>query len=153
MSVPSQPQAAEYHWMITYLVPKVGGFDFRQKSGVCQPDGRTRSVMFEVLAQRIMDEDGLTVEAFSTVFFGLEPNRLDGQEPEPTPASVHALQERADRERRDFAWLHQCGHLNHGYWDDRSVCGGCRFSVEKADEVDGHYRLVPVEGLSEEGQT
>jgi len=30
------------------------------------------------------------------------------------------------------------------------VCGGCRFSVEKADEVDGHYRLVPVEGLGDE---
>ena len=69
-----------------------------------------------------------------------------------TPADAHALQEQADRERRDFAWLHQCGHLNHGYWDDRSVCGGCRFSVEHADEVDGHYRLVPVEGLDDEGQ-
>jgi hypothetical protein len=70
----------------------------------------------------------------------------------PTPASVHALDQQADRERQGFAWLHHCGHLNHGYWDDRSVCGGCRFSVEKAGHVDAHYRLVPVEGLSDEEQ-
>lgn len=73
--------------------------------------------------------------------------------PEPgTPAHAHLLQRQADRERRDFAWLHHCGHLNHGYWTDRSTCGGCRFSVERAGEVDAHYRLVPVEGLDDEEQ-
>ncbi|MFF0864182.1 hypothetical protein ACFYUV_20655 [Nonomuraea sp. NPDC003560] len=63
--------------MITYLVPKLGGFYFRQKSGLCQPEGRTRGEMFEVLAQQVMDEDGLAVADFSVVYFGLEPNRLD----------------------------------------------------------------------------
>jgi hypothetical protein len=67
--------------------------------------------------------------------------------PPSTPAHAHAVQEQADRERLDFAWLHNCGHLNHGYWHDRSVCGGCRFSVEHADDVEAHYRLVPVERL------
>lgn len=70
----------------------------------------------------------------------------------PTPADAHALQEQADRERRDFAWLHQCGVLNHGYWSPGSMCTGCRFSVDKADHVDAHYRLVPVEGLGDEGR-
>jgi hypothetical protein len=69
-----------------------------------------------------------------------------------TPAHAHETQEHADRERRDFAWLHHCGHLNHGYWHSRNSCGGCRFSVEHANEVEAHYRLVEVEGLSDEGQ-
>lgn len=78
--------------------------------------------------------------------------RERGTIPPATPADAHALQEQADRERRDFAWLHHCGHLNHGYWHPRNSCGGCRFSVEHADEVEGHYRLVEVEGLSDEEQ-
>ncbi|MFI7448108.1 hypothetical protein ACIBQX_11470 [Nonomuraea sp. NPDC049714] len=80
------------------------------------------------------------------------PEGASVHEPEPTPASVHKLQQQADRERQEFAWLHHCGTLNHGYWHDDAVCGGCRFSVEKASHVDAHYRLVPVEGLSDEGQ-
>ena len=76
----------------------------------------------------------------------------DVHEPEPTPASAHALRGRAEQERNQFAWLHHCGTLNHGYWHDDAMCGGCRFSVEKASHVDAHYRLVPVEGLSDEGQ-
>ena len=71
--------SAEYHWMISYIVPKTaGGFDFRQKSGVCQPRGRTRSEMFTTLASQVIDEDGIAVADFSVVYFGLEPNRLDG---------------------------------------------------------------------------
>lgn len=69
-----------------------------------------------------------------------------------TPAHAHAVQAQAESERRGFAWLHHCGVLNHGYWHDRSVCGGCRFSVEHANEVEAHYRLVSVEGLSDERQ-
>jgi hypothetical protein len=72
-----QPPSVEYHWMITYLVPTVGGFNFRQKSGRCHPGSRTRSEMFEALAQQIMDEDGLTLADFSVVYFGMEPNSLD----------------------------------------------------------------------------
>lgn len=79
MSAQLQP-ALDYHWMITYVVPKMGGFDFRQRSGVCQPGGRTRSEMFEALARQVMDEDGLTVAGFAVAYFGLEPNKLDAGE-------------------------------------------------------------------------
>ncbi|MFN2636868.1 MAG: hypothetical protein ABR585_07580 [Gemmatimonadaceae bacterium] len=65
-----------------------------------------------------------------------------------TPATAHELHRQADRETGKLAWLHQCGHLNQGYWHDGSVCGSCRFSVEHAREVTEHYRLVPVEVLT-----
>lgn len=70
----------------------------------------------------------------------------------PTPVSVHALDRQADQERQGFAWLHHCGHLNSGYWSSRAMCGGCRSEVAKSSHVDAHYRLVPVEGLRDEGQ-
>ena len=80
----------------------------------------------------------------------LLPEAASVHEPQPTPASVHKLLGQAESERRGFAWLHHCGALNHGYWHHRSVCGGCRFSVERANEVEAHYRLVPVEGLPDD---
>lgn len=69
-----------------------------------------------------------------------------------TPARANELQTQADRESWQLAWLCGCGTLNRGYWTNDSVCGGCRFSVERSAGVDGHYRLVPVEGLSDEEQ-
>lgn len=65
------------------------------------------------------------------------------------PEQAHQLRRQADEARQGFAWLHNCGHLNQGYWHDRSVCGGCRFSVEDAEDVEAHYRLEPVEGLGD----
>lgn len=47
-------------------------------------------------------------------------------------------------ETHGMAWLHQCGHLNQGAWDDDAMCGGCRFSVERPEDVQAHYRLVVV---------
>ncbi|MFN2636856.1 MAG: hypothetical protein ABR585_07515 [Gemmatimonadaceae bacterium] len=47
-------------------------------------------------------------------------------------------------ETHGMAWLHHCGHLNPGGWNNRSVCAGCRFSAEHADEVDAHYVLTVV---------
>jgi len=49
------------------------------------------------------------------------------------------------------AWVHHCGHLNSGDYDDQStrlgehaVCGGCRSEVKRDSEVVGKFRLVPV---------
>lgn len=74
---PSEPAELDtYHWMITFVVPTETGFDVRQRSGTCQPNGRTRSEMFEALAQEVMDSDGIAVHEFSVMFFGLEPNDI-----------------------------------------------------------------------------
>lgn len=88
--VQRQASPVEYHWMITYIVATRTGFDFRQKSGLCQPGSRTRNEMFADLALKVADEDGLTVADFSVVYFGLEPNKLDRHaEPSPPPPEVH----------------------------------------------------------------
>ncbi|MFB4284872.1 hypothetical protein ACBJ59_57060 [Nonomuraea sp. MTCD27] len=41
------------------------------------------------------------------------------------------------------AWLHHCGELNLGTWSDRAVCGGCRYAVGHAEDVE-QFRLVRV---------
>ncbi len=66
-----------------------------------------------------------------------------------TPANAKALEDRLEAENAQLAWLHQCGRLNRGHWFENAICG-CRFSVEHAYEVEGHYRLVPVEGLPQD---
>lgn len=73
---PGQVERAYYHWMITYLTPTVGGFTVGQRSGTCQPSGRSRLEMFETLAQQVMDETGLTVDGFSVLYFALEPDQI-----------------------------------------------------------------------------
>lgn len=70
-------------------------------------------------------------------------------EPEPesvTPDSAEALKRELDDQQGQLAWLHG-GYLNLGYWHDRAVCGGCMATIEHAEDVDAHYRLVPIEGL------
>lgn len=42
------------------------------------------------------------------------------------------------------AWKCECGHLNWGRWNERSICGGCRFSVDKLDQVEKHYELIEI---------
>ncbi|MEV1167365.1 hypothetical protein [Nonomuraea sp. NPDC049784] len=39
------------------------------------------------------------------------------------------------------AWMHHCGAINLGMWAKRAVCGGCRSSVDHAEDVE-QYRLV-----------
>jgi hypothetical protein len=72
----SMTQKDEYHWMLSYIVPNATGFDARQQSGTCYPQGHTRSEMYEVLAQQVADKDGITAADFAVTFFSLEPNEL-----------------------------------------------------------------------------
>lgn len=65
----------------------------------------------------------------------------------PTPASAEALKHELDEQRSQLAWLHG-GYLNLGYWHGRAVCGGCMATIEHAEDVDAHYRLVPIEGIN-----
>ncbi|MEV4246984.1 hypothetical protein AB0J63_26670 [Streptosporangium canum] len=85
MSLPNliklhRERRTEHHWMLSYIVPNPtgGGYRQSQRSGTCQPQGRTRLEMFEAIAQGVADDDGITSADFSVTFFSLEPNRLEG---------------------------------------------------------------------------
>lgn len=51
----------------------------------------------------------------------------------------------------EFAWLHQCGHLNAGLYHpdnwlgEHATCGGCSCEVKRDTEVTAFFRLSPTE--------
>lgn len=73
---PGATEGVEYHWMLTYVVPILGGAHIRQKSGVITLTDETHSQAFAKLCARIVEEDGITASDFSVMSFTLEPNQL-----------------------------------------------------------------------------
>lgn len=50
------------------------------------------------------------------------------------------------------AWRHHCGHLNEGSLEDAYLplvaCMGCRTSLKRASEIEAHYELREISGVT-----
>lgn len=79
----------EYHWILSYVAPTVGGLTVSHQSGVEAIDVETRHGAFLVVKERVANAIGVDPGDLSVLSFSLELNALPAQ-PEPTTLRLGA---------------------------------------------------------------